>query len=300
MYAIGICVDEAYVLPCLVTLTSVADVLNAADRRGIAVRVLTQNLRSAHVEVMAEFSRRLGFGSFDLEWRRPAEGSVIVEGDYISTTTYLRFQLTPGFVDRPYLIYLDADVLVLDNISEPLNHLNGNQLGAVRDEFNYTVGECSALPGLVERWPNLHGEPYYNAGALWLRSDVMPLIARGVSRALTHGRRFIRHNDQDALNIWLLSSEAATPLPGKFNRFEMDRFLAESDWVRQVVNRDMRSFDAAILHFVGQMKPWLKSCPATDGVRLYRTYMRAARKLLRKLGDRTVDVNFDGSKDVRV
>src|SRR5215217_7163232 len=156
---------------------------------------------------MEAFARRLGFRSFSLQWRRPPNGAYIVEGaSCITTTTYLRFQLTPRFVERPYLLYLDADVLVLGDISAPFAYLGDGQLGAVRDEFNYTVGECPALPGLVRRWPNLHGRPYYNAGALWLPTQVMPVIRAGVAGAMARGHQYIHFNDQDALNMWLLTS----------------------------------------------------------------------------------------------
>lgn len=264
------------------------------DRKSVAIRMLAQDVTSSHVDVMESYCRLLGFGSFDLEWRRPADGCVIVEGDYITTTTYLRFRLTPRFIDRPYLIYLDADTLVLDDISAPLESLNSRQLGAVRDEFNHTLGECPALPGLVAEQPNLHGRPYYNAGALWLCSSLMPKVDVGVRVALTAGRRFIHHNDQDALNLWLLMNGEAASLPGRFNRFEMDRFLEESDWVRRVVKRSLRSIDTSMLHFVGPVKPWLNSCPPTQGVKLYRSQLREVEHALRRLGVVSIAVETGG------
>lgn len=294
MYTIGLCVDEAYLLPGLVTLMSTADALSHRDRQDVAIRILTPDLTRSHVEIMAEYCRKLGFKSFDLDWHQPPSNCIIVEGNYISTTTYLRFQFTPSFVGHPYLIYLDSDVLVLDDISEPLGVLEKRQVGAARDEFNHTVGKCPALPGLVEQWPKLYGRLYYNAGALWLYSNLMPTVKAGVWQALRDQSRFVHHNDQDALNLWLLAEQNTISLPAKFNRFETDRFLEKGDWVTRVVKRSLRSADTAMLHFVGPMKPWLNSCPTTHGVRLYRSYMRSARMLLCKLGDRTVNVSMDG------
>jgi len=296
LYAIALCIDEAYLLPGLVTLTSVANSLTSKARSELAIRVLAQDLTRSHVDVLANYCKLLGFGSFDLKWCWPASGSIIVEGDYISTTTYLRFQLTPEFVGRPYLIYLDADVLVFDDISAPLGSLNGRQLGAVRDEFNFTVGECLALPGLVAERPHLHGSPYYNADAVWMYSSLMPEIATGVGVALTNERRFIHHNDQDVLNLWLLANNEAIPLPGRFNRFELDRFLEESDWVRLVVKRDLVSCDTSMLHFVGPTKPWHDSCPPTKGVRLYRSQMREVERILRRLGVLSINVEGAGKR----
>jgi hypothetical protein len=39
---------------------------------------------------------------------------------------------------------------------------------------------------------------------------------------------------------------------------------------------------------MGEFKPWLKQCPTTPGVRLYRAQLGEARKLLRKLGVQTI------------
>lgn len=245
---------------------------------------------------MEAFARRLGFPSFDLEWRKPPPSAAIVEGaSYITTTTYLRFQLTPRFIGRPQLVYLDADVLVLGDISAPFEGLDG-RVGAVRDEFNYTVGECPALPGLVDRWPKLRGRAYFNAGALWLSSHTMPTVRAGVAEVMARGRRYIHFNDQDALNMWLLTTSRAMQVDEHLNRFELGRFLEKGDWVRRVVRRDPRSSDGTLLHFVGPMKPWQRSCPTTEGVRIYGTYLRDATRLLHRLGGRNIGLGRDRDK----
>ncbi|HEV8561972.1 MAG TPA: glycosyltransferase [Actinophytocola sp.] len=297
MFAIALCIDESYLVPAMATLASLADCLPPDERRGAAVRLLTQDLSRPHVSTMAAFVRRLGFTSFDVEWRKAPHGVDIVEGaSYITTTTYLRFQLTPRFVDRPYLLYLDADVLVLSDISAPFAGLDDGRVGAVRDEFNFAVGECPALPGLVERWPTLRGRPYFNAGALWLRSHVMPVVRAGVAEVITRRRRYIHFNDQDALNMWLLATSRAAAVDARLNRFELDRFLEKGDWVRRVVRRDPRSSDVGLLHFVGPMKPWQNSCPRTAGVRLYSAYLRDAIRLLHRLGGRNIGLSRDGGE----
>src|ERR1700676_5230019 len=194
MYAIGLCVDENYLLPGLVTIMSVACSTSACDRKSIAIRIITNDLTKPHADAIGDFSQALGFGFFDLEWRRLHEKYRIVKGDYISATTYLRFDFSPDFVQRPNLIYLDSDLLVLDDISSPFESVGASQLGVVRDEFNSTVGECPALPGFVEQFPLFHGSPYFNAGAIWLDTNLMPSVKTGVVEVLAgRGRRYIRY-----------------------------------------------------------------------------------------------------------
>lgn len=292
VYAVGMCVDERYLLPALVTIGSLADALSPAARRETALRVLALDISRGHAETMAAYARDAGFGSFDLRWGRPPQPSALAEASYITVTTYLRFSFTLRFLARPYLVYLDADVLVLGDLSAPLADIarsGAHAVGMVADEFNPHVGTGTALPGLAERRPELRGRPYYNAGALWTHTGMLAAMRTGVVEALRHGWRHIHHNDQDALNLWLLRSAPAVarvlPVPGRYNRFELGRFLERSDWVRRVVARPAHSGDAEMIHFVGPIKPWMPSCPGTADVLLYRDCLALTTRRLRRLGD---------------
>ncbi|GIG67341.1 glycosyltransferase family 8 protein [Phytomonospora endophytica] len=279
MLAFGLCVDRRYFDPGLVTLASIADATPHQARRATAVRVLSSDLSRSEATVMARFARRLGFGSFDLRWARPTRSAVMADTAYISVATYLRFAFTAEFVARPYLIYIDADVLVRGDITSELASLGKSRLGGVVDEFNAAIGSCPALPGLVSDRPELVGRPYLNAGVLWLHASGLGTVQRGVEAALRDGARYILHNDQDALNLWLLESGSGQAMSAQFNRFEIARFLEFGDWTRRVVPRGPSNSDAALIHFVGAHKPWLSSCPATEDVREYRAVRRRALRL---------------------
>ncbi|WP_328913176.1 MULTISPECIES: glycosyltransferase family 8 protein [unclassified Streptomyces] len=286
MYAFGLCVDERYLLPSLVTLSSLADSLTPAARREAAVRVLTLDLTPQHATTMADLVRRAGFGSFDLRWARPMRTALMADDDYITVTAYLRFNFTTVFVDRPYLIYIDADTLALDDMSLPLGRLRGNQLGLVADEFNPAIGQCKALPGLADDRPDLHGRPYFNSGVWWLPTTMLAPVRAGVRHALRSGGKYIFHNDQDALNLWLLDQDdVVQPVPGRFNRFELARFLERSNWTRRYTTRSPHATDTALLHFVGSAKPWLPNCPTTAEVSLYRSQLWRTLGHLDRLGD---------------
>jgi lipopolysaccharide biosynthesis glycosyltransferase len=209
----------------------------------------------------------------------------MAEDSYITATTYLRFYFTRGFVQRPYLVYLDADTLVLTDPCAPLSLLEDNVLGAVQDEFNPAVGAGTALPGLADRRPGWRGRPYFNAGVLWAPAGTLAVMRAGVERALVRDRRFIHHNDQDALNLWLLGGGAVAAVPAGFNRFEVGRFLERGDWVRRVVARPLHSRGASVIHYVGPVKPWMPACPDTEDVRLYRGYLADAARRVRRLGE---------------
>ncbi len=279
---------------------SVANSTPARARKSIAVRVITNDLTKSHAEAIAAFSAALGFGSFDLNWHTADERyekSREMELAHISVTTYLRFDFSPDFVQRPYLVYLDSDLLVLDDISSPFESVGASQLGVVRDEFCPTVGKSAALPGFVDHFPSFCGSPYFNAGAFWLDTSFMPTVRNAVVEILAgRKRRYIYYNDQDAMNIWLLEQGLGRvmQLPGHLNRFEIARFLEQGAWskgARGPAPKGPR--DASVVHFVGRSKPWLKHCPTTPDVRLYRFQLRETQRLLRKLGIRTICVRDD-------
>lgn len=285
MYAFGLCIDRHYLTPGLVAITALADSLTPGARRGTALRVLTLDLAPADALLLAHLARHAGFGSFDLAHRRPLRASRMADAAYITVATYLRFEFTAAFVRRPYLIYVDADTLVRGDLSAPLETLRCGEVGAVRDEFNPTVGEGPALPGAAQRWSDLRGRPYYNAGVLWAHTGDLPRVRRGVERALTRQRRHILHNDQDALNLWLLRTGRVRPVDAAYNRFEVGRFLERGNWVRHVVTRPLRADPAAaLIHFVGPEKPWQAACPRTEEVREYRATLRRTLRHVRTLG----------------
>ncbi|MEO3765416.1 glycosyltransferase [Streptomyces sp. B8F3] len=298
MYAIGLCLDERYLLPALAAVSSVADNLAPRDRKEVALRVLTLDLSSAHAATMAQFARQLGFGSFSLRWRAPSASSYMADNEYISIATYLRFQFTPAFVARPYLVYMDSDVLVRGDLSSPFNSLGPGRVGAVQDEFNPRVGGTGhGLPGVAQRWPHLGDCAYFNAGVLWVPAAMLSPLRRGVEETLLRGRRHILHNDQDALNLWLLSSRKVHAVAPSFNRFELGRFGERGDWVRRVVRRPIRSDpDAALVHFVGREKPWLRNCPETEDVRDYRSHLHATVRHLNRMGELGIEAVADGSR----
>ncbi|MFI6496651.1 glycosyltransferase family 8 protein [Nonomuraea typhae] len=289
MFAVGLCVDERYLLPSLVVLESVASTLPPSVRREVAVRVLTLDLTPQHAVTMAHLAARLGFGSFDLRWARPMREAVMADTGYISVTAYLRFQFTPAFLARPYLIYIDADTLAVDDISTPLADLPDDRLGLVIDEFGPVVGRGHGLPGLLADRPELAGRPYFNSGMWWAPTGLLPVLRTGVRAALRSGRRYIFHNDQDALNLWLLHSDAAHPVSGRFNTYELACFLERGTWTRRYTTRAPYPADVALLHFVGSAKPWLPMCPPTEHVRLYRTRLRDALRTVHRLGDLSLD-----------
>ncbi|MEE6259849.1 glycosyltransferase family 8 protein [Plantactinospora sonchi] len=285
MYSVGICIDESYFLPALATLTSLADSRGPAEVRSISVRVLTTDLARSRAATMAAVVDRLGFASFDLRWQRTDPNWRLASCGHISAATYLRFGFTRRFVDRPYFVYLDADLLVLGDLTGPFDSLATGQIALVRDRLVHAVGRGQALPGVVERWPSFAGRPYYNAGVMWCPSGTLPGLRGHIAAIMARAQQHIHFNDQDALNLWALFSGAVVPAGDALNTFELERFEGGA----HLTGNPDRA-DPAVLHFVGPDKPWQRTCPPCRAVTLYRTYLDAARRLTSRVGDLTADL----------
>jgi lipopolysaccharide biosynthesis glycosyltransferase len=290
MYAVALCVDANYLVPALVTLCSIAEAVPCAERAEIAVSITTPDMTRSQVTTASDAARRLGFGSCSIRRVRPPPDSWLRHGAYITGATYLRFAVSKDDFDRPFVLYLDADLIVLRGPSEAFDLLKRGQVGVVQDEIVQEIGRDQALPGFVEAHPGHRGAPYFNAGAIWLASEDLARFTAGSIGQLQRNARHIYFNDQDALNLWLLYEKRAVRLPAAFNRFELGRLRERSDWVNRVVGPPRSLGDAKVIHFIGSHKPWLVSCPSTEAVATYLGLLAETRRLLRRLGDLVLDV----------
>lgn len=291
MIAVGLCVDRDYFIPALTTLVSIADSHDGRTRRNMSVRILSTDMSRSEASVFESIVLRLGFGSFDYRRILPPKNIQMVHGkDYISSATYLRFFFDADFLGKPYLLYLDADTLVMGDVTEPFNDLSRDAVGAVEDEILHTVGFGPALPGLVDLWPRYAGRSYFNAGAMWAPTGVLESMRAGIASALRYSEH-IHFNDQDALNLWFLCARTCQAVGSRFNRFELGREREQSDWVDGVIKPITSNSEPRMLHFIGPLKPWLRRTPGVSAVRLYSTALNSTRSLLSRVRCGTMDLN---------
>jgi hypothetical protein len=271
-----------------VTLASIADATPHSDRAAAPVRILTTNLTAGqkHDHGCLRPAPRLRLLRHSLG---PATHQPPDHLRFLHLHHYIpALQLHAAFANHPYLIYVDADVLVLGDILAPLSQLGDGQVGLVRDMVNHAVGRRPALPGVVARWPDLRGRQYFNAGVLWTTITVLPRLRRQIDKIMSADAAHIYFNDQDALNLWALRNEGAVqPVDTAYNVFELDRFDDGGDWIRRVSNRIGPRTSPAVLHFVGPPKPWHRSCPPTEDTRVYQRYLRDVIRHIHRLGDLT-------------
>lgn len=165
--------------------------------------------------------------------------------------TYARLfapELLPNEISR--LIYLDSDIVVLDDISKLYSlSLDGKPIAAARD-FSQSAGEKLGL-GRAS---------YFNAGVLLL--DLDHWRARNLSNVAkahlmdSHGT--LQFADQDALNITF--NRSWQELPPRWNTQLGVYNSRQEKWTKLGFKKDDLAValrNPAIIHYINNSKPWL-------------------------------------------
>lgn len=185
---------------------------------------------------------------------------------YIPVETYYRFFIPEIFPQYDKVLYLDADMLVLDDLGGIIaEDVSDVYVGAVRDCFmanNILRGRRpETQPGwtfhtYLERRLGMRADRYFNTGLLLLNLQAMR--RDNITEKLwdfVNAESPLEFQDQDALNA-VLGSRVKL-LEDKWNVFGPMLALAK----RSAPEKQRRLLAAyehpAVFHFVGRDKPWL-------------------------------------------
>lgn len=319
---VAVAADDAFAMPMAVTIRSVLDGADPSVR--FRFHVLDGGLSPRSRERLA---RSAEDPRAQLVWTQPnleALGSLPVTG-HVSAAAYVRLLLQhslPEDLDR--VIYLDSDLLVLDDLSklwrepwEDFACLAVPDVGAPwldADHATEAHGRCIDHLASRRPVPNYRqfgfrpGDPYLNSGVLvanlreWRRMDLCALALRCIS----DNREFVTYWDQYALNVVLHGRWR--PLDLGWNVGLMA--IQYRSWRRSPFDRDTYRrlrLDPRIVHFTTGDKPWkLDSMhpfrkryfdtldrtawagwrPGSGHERLMALLARGARGAMRRLGRR--------------
>lgn len=206
--------------------------------------------------------------------------SLSSRGGYWSDSAMLRVFISGIPKESGRLLYLDADILVREDIRNLLEvELGSCAIGAVGDPYLQARGtalrcrmrpdgsHAAVTPGSTDEAPD--APSYFNVGVLvvdlsrWRKRRVSELA---VEMLTAYGNDMFFY-DQDALNIILRSDWM--PLAQRWNQL-----TGPSEQMTNITR-------GGILHFVGTEKPWEDDYPSGDVRSLYEA--AAARGEVRAL-----------------
>ncbi|GAA2905288.1 glycosyl transferase family 8 [Actinoplanes cyaneus] len=218
----------------------------------------------------AEVQERLGRAG-DVEFYQiPDRLSLRIPSMWLSDAALARLHISsviPASVPR--VLYLDADVLVLEDLTELYGQdLRGSALGAVLNGFAPDRSLQITAEGARQVQTGAVPPGHFNSGVLLI--DMNRWRDEGITeRAVEMHRKYgsdTTHFDQDILNHifagrWTPMAEKWNkliehPVHGKFGAGRLD----------QLTRRE------GIIHYIGAVKPWHDEFPDNALRRLYREY----------------------------
>lgn len=264
---VGFAVDEAYALPLAVAGRSLIE--NYAGHDLLEIVILDLGISEPTRErIVASWpgSAKVGFLPLAPE---TLDGLPLSDHEFVlhlNRNVYGRWflpELLPDDYER--LIYLDADVLVVRDVS-PLWHvgLDGHPFAAAQDKGIPYVSSEYGVPDYQELGLSARVK-YFNAGVMVI--DLDRWKSSGIrERALRYARTHpaMRFADQEALNA--VAGGRWAEFPMEWNCPVEDDLLKEHDGA-----------DPRIIHFLGGEKPWLTSLSAVCCQAAYTDCLRRTR-----------------------
>lgn len=239
--------DEQYAFPLSVAMVSAL----RHSKAPLRIVVLCDRVSAATKSLLREIARRNGAGSFETVDAdlRPFADHPLGE-PYVTVTSFSRLLIAALLPAEPRCIYLDCDLLVRADLSEPWNtDLRGNVVGAVQCYHVRTLGAKFGIPFAPQAKadPSL---PYFNSGVMVM--DLDRWRNEGISIQTSaflkqYGSR-LTGADQDTLNGVLI--KRWHPLASRWNDQE-----AANKRNRRAGGSSV-SAEPAIRHFSGPHKPW--------------------------------------------
>jgi UDP-glucose:(glucosyl)LPS alpha-1,3-glucosyltransferase len=259
-------IDDKYARGAVVTAHSVRASLRDRDAR-VVFHVVDCDLSDDVRDRLAQALGREGTVAFHTV---PNRLRMPVPRMWLSDASVARLHLgevMPADVCR--VLYLDTDVLVLEDITEMVGtDLKGNALGAVLNGFAPTRSMVITEEGAKQVPTGAPPPGHFNSGVLLI--DLPRWREERIQDQLfdLHARygRDVSHVDQDFLNH--VFAGRWTPLPERWNKlidhpvhgkFGNNRL----DWLTR---------SEGILHYIGAVKPWDEEFPPNALLDLYQEY----------------------------
>ncbi|MCR5525709.1 glycosyltransferase family 8 protein [Limosilactobacillus urinaemulieris] len=201
--------------------------------------------------------------------------------DRYPTTIYYRLlahQMLPQALHK--ILYLDADILCINDLSPLYNTALGNNLfaSAIHASLTNTTDVINKI-----RLQNFGADGYYNSGVLLMNLDLMRQEV-DANQIFDYIRRHILLlPDQDVLNA--LYSERIKTIPDQLYNFDtrngkIYETISLGEW-----DLDWVIKNTVILHYCGREKPWLPTKNSGRLTALYKQYFHMTAKLQSSLQD---------------
>ena len=237
------CIDENYVCQLGAVLLSLVD---SNKQNNVNVFVLSNGVTEQSKQRLAKTIENIE--SFTINFVDSQDKTVneLEAGGHISSATYIRFEIPTLLTQLDKVFYLDADLVITDDLTEFWNvELEDNYVAAVENPF-------------FDRYKPLGISPqfgYFNAGVLlmnlnrWRESNIKTQAVDFLNKNKTECVMF----DQDALNAVFQGKWKKVPLRWNLQTIYLQRKKDLPELKEEITN----AYNSpGIIHYSSSSKPW--------------------------------------------
>ncbi len=196
--------------------------------------------------------------------------------DRYPTTVYYRllaYKYLPKDLDR--ILYLDADILCINNLSKLYNIDLKNYMYASAIHTNLT-GVTTVINKI--RLQNFDSAGYFNSGVLLMNLNEIRRRIKPDEIYDYMQKHILLLPDQDVLNA--LYGQYIKPIPDQLYNFDTRNLriyetISFLEW-----NLDWVMKNTVILHYCGRDKPWLENTERGKFTALYKNYFQIVQRLI--------------------
>lgn len=251
MINIAICFDDNFVMPAGVLLTSVCISNNTNEITFYIISDSLSDINKKNLKLIADkYNKNIIFIDITLESLKDFP----INLSNFTLATYYRIllpQVLPENIGK--ILYLDCDMLVVDNLSDFYNtDITAYSTAIVPDMFYDDESITNRLLYPVE-------EHYYNAGMLLINIDYWrknKISEKTINFIINHKELCVAH-DQDAINAVLHGTIYNAPF--RYN-VQLDFFKKKTKMIFKDNSEIKAANEAAknpcIIHYTGPSKPW--------------------------------------------
>lgn len=244
MINICFCIDENYVVMLGAVFESIK---KSNSHNDISIYVLSRNVSGTSKERLANVFSSIDNISVEFVDALDKDVEGLEAGGHISSATYIRFEIPDLLLEVDKILYLDADLVVIDDLVDFWDvDLEGKFVAAVENPF---FDRYQAL-GMNEAWG------YFNAGVLLINSKRwrdLSVKKRALNFLKKHKSEAMMF-DQDALNAVFCGEWVRVEPKWNMQTIMLRRFseLKDDATIRSAVG------SPKIIHYSTSSKPWYR------------------------------------------
>lgn len=277
MLHIALCINDKFVMPAEVLMFSIIK----NTKQTLHFHIVYNSISDKNIAELSTFFNnfKLTFSFHDVSTHN-FKNLVIREGDRVTLETYFRFLLPDLLSDVDKVLYLDADMICLNNLEKLTTFdLSDSPVAMCYDQAYSHISYFNRLD-----YASSYG--YFNAGVMYINLDYWrkeKLSERLFSFVIENPDKCICH-DQDAINALLHEKIKVLPIEYNFQHtfFNIYGWLNFQKYGKKFLNTDTiekckwneileASKAPVFIHYSAPSKPWHKDSytPFTKVWRLY-------------------------------